>query len=527
MEPTYTDIHGERCGPVWQAFGGLLKLGEVIDPAEFSRPLAHHTRASACEEQLAADFCPNVARGGGWDLQTLHLVQGAMRQALGPAVVSDCREEMSLQEVRDALIATEEQRQALSEPQRELLRLMQGVMPLLCHKANLRVRKNARGETELLALAVALANHLEVVLRGAAGGGSELAEEASGAVSDEESGGTLRTTRFEPAIVEPYPPDDSRSDGSWPGTFKALSAAAREKGASAVLFARRYGAASWTFCFHFVDAAADSGGTSSERQLLIGAAVGERGVTPLPTRTAMNMATALGVELEQLSATSRCAPATLISLDDNRAVRFRLRSEHPVWNAAARDLLSRAHKAGAVQGEQLRMGSRRPGGVSEDQARRQSTMPAGELGFESGRYAQSEAFSSTQAASSMADVLASALLPELAPPAPYRWRNQAPPAGFANADALRAPFPPRDGIADPARDPAGPTAQRYRELLRSPVTDQAAPSSKVTSAAGAASSAAAGAAEAAAVGARTSTRSAGRRAVARCPSPTAPKRARR
>ena len=529
MELTYIDVHGERSGPAWQALGRALALAVEIDPAEFSEPLGHHTRASLREEQLAVDFRPNVARGGGWEAQMQEQVQRAMRQALGPPTRSDCREVMSLQQVRGALrhhFATEEQRQELIEPQRELLRLMQGVMPLLCTKANLRGSDSARSETELLALAVALTNHLEVVLRRQTDGGSELAEEASGAVSDEESGGTLRTTCFKPAIVEAYPDGDSRSDGSWPGTFETLSAAALRKGASAVLFARRYGAWAWTICIHFVDAAADSGGTSSARQLLFGAAVGERGVTPLPTRTAMGMSSALGLPLEQLSATSRCAPATLINLDDNHAVRFRLRSEHPVWNAAALDQVSRAHKAGATQGERLRMGSRLPGGVSEDQARRQSTMPAGELGFESGRYAQDQAFSRTQAASSMADVLASVSLRQLAPPAPYLWRDVAPPVGFTDADALRAPFALRDGIADPARDPAGPTAQLYRELLRSPVTDPAAPSSEVTSAAGAASSAAAGAAEAAAVGARTSTRGAGRRVLARRPSPTAPKRAR-
>ena len=467
-EASYTEVFGERRGPIWRALGAMLQLAARVDPATYQEPLEDYTRASQLEEQRAADFTPLTSRRG-WHPQTCTRVQQAMVGALGPPTIVDCQAEMSFDEVRTPLAllqsATEEPVvQALSEPQRTLHRLVHPAMSLLGKKSSLRERgsANARRETELLALAMAMANHLQLRIR-KRDDGRALSETGA-------AGAPQRTSDFLLALVEPYPEDDSRSGGSWPQTFTQLDEVARNAGARAVLFARRYAFDSWTLCIHLADdSTSDSGATSSAgQQLLLGAAVdGDGRVTPLPTRTARSISRALGVPLEMLAATGTRAPATVVSLDDNPAFRFVLRGEHVVWTNAALDLVSRSHKAGVTQGERRRLARLLPPeSRSADEERRRLGMPAGEVGFEGGRYAQSAAFSATQAASACADVLASARRVELAPPPPYEWQGRAPPTGFADADALLAPFPQRDGISDPARNPAGPTAQRYEELLR-------------------------------------------------------------
>jgi hypothetical protein len=467
-EASYTEVFGERLGSTWRAFGAVLQLAAQVDPATYQALLADHARASQLEEQRAADFTPPTSRRW-WHPQMARLVQQAMRGTLSTTFV-DCPAEMSLDDVLKPLAllqsATEEPVvQALSEPQRTLYRLVHPAMSLIGKKSSLRKRgsANARREGKLLALAMAMANHLRLRIR-SLDDGRALSETGA-------AGAPQLTGDFQLALVEPYPDDDSRSGGSWPQTFTQLDGVARNAGARALLFARRYGIDSWTLCIHLADdSTSDSDATSSaEQQLLLGAAVdGGGGVTPLPTRTARSISRVLGVPLEQLAATGTRAPATVVSLDDNPAFRFMLRSEHVVWNDAALDLASRSHKASATQGERLRLACFLPAeSRSADKERRRLGMPAGEVGFEGGRYAQSAAFSATQAASAFADVLASARRVELAPPPPFEWQGRAPPTGFAAADALLAPFPQRDGISDPARDPAGPTAQRYKELRRS------------------------------------------------------------
>ena len=109
------------------------------------------------------------------------------------------------------------------------------------------------------------------------------------------------------------------------------------------------------------------------------------------------------------------------------------RGEHVVWNNAALDLASRSHKASATWGERLRMARFLPlESRSAEEERRRLGMPAGEVCFEGGRFAQSAAFSATQAASAFADVLASAERVELAPPPPFEWQGTAPPTGLTD-----------------------------------------------------------------------------------------------
>ena len=104
-----------------------------------------------------------------------------------------------------------------------------------------------------------------------------------------------------------------------------------------------------------------------------------------------------------------------------------------------------------------------------------------DLGFECKRFAQA-AFAETQVCSSVCDVRAAATVPRLAPPAPYDWTGVAPPEHLVAGGSLAAIYPPRDGIADSARDPGGPTAQ----LLAAQLAAVGRSSAATTSAAAAA-----------------------------------------
>jgi len=420
---------------------------------------------------------------------------------------------------------------ALVEPLRELLVRMSPVLPLLDHKGTLRCGSAGDDDASPQKMAVALTNHLLLAM------GSE--------------------SRIAVAVAEPYLPREFRSSGSWPQTFELLSAVLRANNKRLLVFTRRYAFDAWTFCIHYLSA----DGTSA-MQLLLGAAMLSGGeVMPLPSATAKAFCAALGCRPDELQATATRAPSRLLFLDDGSLVSLSLRPCQFVYNEAALGQLWCAHKANATQGEQLRLQLSERGGVEPGEAAAAAvdTMPVRERAFESARYAQSLEFALTQASSAVRDVRAATVHRSLAPPPPHAWVNATLPTGLDEeqlaATLATAPYPPRDSIADPARNPAGPTAERYRELqsLHSPATVSAAPTtpsaapaalsaapaalsaaassrnqprpSDVATAATAALGAAAGWEETTAVDARTSPH--GRRHSARFSSSTASKRARR